>query len=472
VARLHTTSTFRITLLHLALFIASVGLVLWVAYRSTAGFMEEEVAETIATDVAGLKEHYRLNGLQALVDVVRARSAVPHTKALYLLATPSDLALAGNLVGWPAEQPGEDGLIHFRIAEYGASTSDKPATAQAAAYVLGGGFRLLVGRDTSDIDRLRTRMVASLSWILAVTAALGLVGGAFISRSALRRIESVNRTTRRIMAGDLSGRVALTGSNDEFDRLAGNLNAMLDQIERLMAGNRQVTEAIAHDLRTPLTRLRSRIELVLLRDTDDAEVYRTVLQETLGEADRLLATFKALLSIAEAEAGTRRGDFKPVDLAELARLVADLYEPVAEETGHAFKAEVHGRPMVLGNGQLLSQAAANLIDNAIKYTPPGGTITLTVDGKAPGQGARIAVADTGPGIPAEDREKVLQRFVRLDGARATPGNGLGLSLVEAVARLHDGGLELSDNDPQGLRIAIVLPPRAVVSRLEASAALS
>lgn len=467
--RLHTTTTFRIALLHLALFVASVGVILWAAYRSTAGFMEEEVSETIATDVAGLREHYRLTGILGLADVVRARSAVPRTKSLYLLLNPGDDVVAGNLVGWPADSPGEDGLIHFKITEVG-NTTDKPATAQAAVFPLAGGFRLLVGRDTSDIDRLRNRMAASLGWILAITTVLGLIGGAFISRSALRRIEAINRTTRRIIAGDLSGRVAPTGSNDEIDRLAGNLNDMLDTIERLMTSVRQVTDAIAHDLRTPLTRLRSRLELVLIRDTDDAEVYRTALQETLAEADRLLATFKALLSIAEAEGGARRADFKPVDLADMARLVADLYEPLAEETGHVFSAEIHGRPLVQGNDQLLSQAVANLIDNAIKYTPPGGTITLTVDGKTSGQGARVTVADTGPGIPAEDRDKVLQRFVRLDSARATPGNGLGLSLVQAVAHLHNADLALESNAPHGLRVSLVLPIRSAVSRLDAAIA--
>lgn len=462
--RLHRTTTFKLALLYLALFVASVMVILWMAYRSTAGFLEQEIGETIAIEVTALKEHYRINGLRGLVDVVRARSAEPHSSAIYLLVGPQGQFVAGNLNAWPRTAPQEDGFLHFMIAEPGPNTV-QAATAQALAFAVPGELRLLVGRDTSEIDQLRIRMTQSLGWILAVTAGLGLLGGALMSRGALRRIEAINRTTRRIMAGDLSGRVPGVSGGDEIDRLAGNLNAMLDQIERLMTSVRQVTDSIAHDLRTPLTRLRSRIELVLLRDSDDAEIYRAALQETLAEADRLLATFTALLSIAEAESGARRTDFKPVELTEVVRLVADLYEPVAEEKGLAFSSAVQGRPLVQGNAQLLSQAIANLLDNAIKYTPPDGRVTLAVEGRGAGQGARITVADSGPGIAAADRDKVLERFVRLDAARATPGNGLGLSLVDAVARLHGARLVLEDNRP-GLRVSLVLPPQAAMTRLE------
>lgn len=462
--RLHRTTTFKLALLYLSLFVASVTVVLWVAYRSTAGFLEQEIAETIAIEVAGLTEQYRLNGLRGLAEVVRGRSAEKHTNSIYLLLGPDGRFIAGNIGSWPRIPPRDDGFIHFMIAEPG-TPQDQPATAQAVAFVLPGEFRLLVGRDTSEIDQLRTRMAQSLGWIIAVTALLGLFGGGLMSRGALRRIEAINRTTWRIMAGDLSGRVPGVGSGDEIDRLAGNLNAMLDRIERLMTSVRQVTDSIAHDLRTPLTRLRSRIELVLINDSDDPEIYRAALQETLAEADRLLATFTALLSIAEAESGARRTDFKPVELADVVRLVADLYEPVADEKGLLFSSALHGRPLVVGNAQLLSQAVANLLDNAIKYTPPGGSVALTVEGRATGQAAVITVADSGPGIPADQRDKVLQRFVRLDTARATPGNGLGLSLVDAVARLHGARLVLDDNHP-GLKVSLVMPPQTAVKRLE------
>lgn len=456
--RLLRTTPFRLALLYLALFIISVGVILAVVYRSTAGFLEEEIGATIALEVAGLQDQYRSAGLRGLVDSVRERSGYSHTNSIYLLTTPGGVILAGNLSGWPDATAGPGGWTHFKISDYGG-VNNRPSTAMAVSFVLPGQFRLLVGRDMSELDQLRGRMVVSLRWVFLVTVVLGLGGGLLLARGAMRRIEAINRTTHRIMAGDLSGRVPRGGGGDEIDRLAGNLNAMLDQIERLMTGMRQVTESVAHDLRTPLSRLRSRVELALIRETDDPEVYRGVLQDTILEADRLLATFTALLSIAEAESGANRKGLEPVRLADVARLAADLYEPVAEEKGLTLVTDIRAEPTVRGNEQLLAQAVSNLLDNAIKYTPEGGRITLLLEGAGPGQSARVTVADNGPGIPADMREKVLERFVRLDAARASPGNGLGLSLVEAVARLHDASLRLEDNEP-GLRVGIVFPPDA------------
>ena len=453
--RLTRTTPFRLAVLYLAMFVLSVALILAVVYRTTAGFLESEIGETIALEVAGLQEQYRNQGLRGLVDAVRERSAISHTNSVYLLTTPGGVILAGNLSAWPDAVPDASGWTHFKVSEYGG-TSDRPSTAMAVAFTLPGKFRLLVGRDMSEIDQLRGRMIDSLRWILAVTALLGLGGGLLVARGAMRQIEAINRTTRQIMAGDLTGRVPRSGGGDEIDRLAGNLNAMLDQIERLMTGMRQVTESVAHDLRTPLTRLRSRIELALIHETEDPEVYRAVLQETIAEADRLLATFTALLSIAEAESGAKRTELEPVNLAEPLRIAADLYEPVAEDKGQTLVTDIRGEPVVRGNGQLLAQAVSNLLDNAIKYTPEGGRIALVLEGAAHGRGPRVTVADNGPGIPADMREKVLQRFVRLDAARASPGNGLGLSLVDAVARLHGARLVLEDNAP-GLRISLEFP---------------
>jgi len=460
--RLLRTTTFRLALLYCGLFLGSVAVILWVVYSLTAGFIERELSDAIASDVAVLREQFERKGLPGLVDAVRTRSADPHTNSIYLLVSPGGTPLGGNLSGWPNTMPDGEGRLHFRVAETGGP-GGQPATAQAVVFVLPGKLRLLVGRDMSELDLLRSRVVASLGWIAAVAASLGIVGGVLLSRGMLHRIEAINLTTRRIMAGDLSGRVPHSGNGDEIDRLAGNLNAMLDQIERLMTGMRQVTENIAHDLRTPLSRLRSRIELTLLHHEDDPEVYRTALQETLAEADRLLATFKALLSIAAAASEARRADFRAVDLAETVRQIADLYEPVADEAGLSFTADIRANPAVRGDAQLLSQAVANLLDNAIKYTPAGGRVVLTLEGAGPGQAARLSVADTGPGIPAEMREAVLERFVRLDAARASPGNGLGLSLVDAVAHLHGARLLLEDNEP-GLKVSLVLPPDAASTR--------
>jgi signal transduction histidine kinase len=255
----------------------------------------------------------------------------------------------------------------------------------------------------------------------------------------------------------MSQRVPLTGAGDEFDQLATNLNAMLDQIERLMAGMRQVTDNIAHDLRTPLARLRARLEVTLL-EKPDAQRYGDVLRQTIVEADTLLGTFNALLSIAEAEAGSRRETLAVVRLDEIARSVCELYEPVADEKGLTLAALIDGGLLVRGDRHLLSQAIANLLDNALKYTP-SGSVSLTV--RAEGDWARVEVADTGRGVPADQREAVFDRFVRLEGSRSTSGNGLGLSLVRAVARMHGGTVHLEDNRPgaenPGLRVILTLP---------------
>lgn len=449
------TTTFRVALLYLCLFLISVGVVLWVVYGSTAGFVERQLSEAISQDVTVLREQYERRGLPGLVDAVRVLGTDPHSNSIYLVMAPGGVTLAGNLSGWPNVAPDAQGWLHFKVSETGGPTGG-PATARAVTFALPGNLHLLVGRDMSELDSVRNQITSSLGWIIAVTAGLGVAGGILLSRSVLTRIEAINRTTRRIMDGDLTERVARSGNEDEIDRLAGNLNAMLERIEALMTGMRQVTENIAHDLRTPLTRLRSRIELALLQQDENPEAYRTALQDALAEADRLLSTFKALLSIAQVESKVQRDDFQPVDLAELAEVAADLYEPLAEEKGQAFVIDIKERPVVRGNAQLLSQAVANLLDNAIKYTPDGGRIVLTVEGATAERANCVSVADTGPGIPADMRETVLQRFVRLDAARATPGNGLGLSLVEAVARLHRAHLQLDDNHP-GLKASIVLP---------------
>jgi len=288
----------------------------------------------------------------------------------------------------------------------------------------------------------------------ALMLVLGLIGGIVLSRRALARIETINRTSDRIMAGEFDRRIPLKGSGDEFDRLAQNLNAMLDQIERLMAGMRQVTDNIAHDLRSPLGRLRSRIEVALI-EPPSTELYRDVLQQTIGEADHLLATFTALLDIAEAEAGSPRGQMAPLDLVAFARDLTDLYEPVAEEKGLRLTIETAPDPIeIRGDRHMLSRAIANLVENALKYTPPGGTIAVRVT--AEGTMARLTVADDGPGIPADERDRVFDRFYRLEASRTTEGNGLGLSLARAVVRLHGGTIMLGDNAP-GLVAIVNLP---------------
>jgi signal transduction histidine kinase len=452
--RLLRTNAFRLAAVYLTLFATSVLALLAFIYWSTANFIEQQTEATLDAEIAGLAEQYEQRGLSGLVQVIAERSAGERGDAMiYLITDPQSHPLAGNLSAWPNAEVIRPGWIGFPVEIKRGSRAETHA-ARGTTFTIPGGYRLLVGRDLRDAAAFRRRVTGTLAWAGLLTLGLGLAGGIFISRNMLRRVEAVSNTAARIIHGDLGQRVKLTGSGDEFDQLATNLNAMLDQIERLMAGMRQVTDNIAHDLRTPLSRLRSRLEVALL-ERRDAAGCEDVIRQTISEADHLLGTFTALLSIAEAEAGSNRAGMETVDLAEIAGSVAELYEPFAEEKGLSLEVDAEQPVMVRGDRHLLAQAVANLLDNAIKYTPTG-RVRLSV-GRGPG-GARLQVADSGPGIPPDRRDAVFDRFVRLEGSRSTPGNGLGLSLVRAVARLHGGTVTLQDNAPEpGLRAVLTLP---------------
>ena len=451
-SRLLRTNAFRLAALYMALFAASVLTLLVFIYFSTADFVERQTEETIGAEITGLQEQYREHGLLGLIEAINSRTAAERGEpTLYLLADPRLKRIAGNLASWPQTTPIKSGWVRFSVE---LNRQGQPVTydALASVFVLNGDYRLLVGRDLRDAVTFRARVEQTLFVAALLTLALGLGGGLFMTRNVLRRIEAVNRTSARIIEGDLSERVPLTGSGDEFYQLAANLNAMLDRIERLMAGMRQVTDNIAHDLRTPLSRLRARLEVTLL-ERPDANRYAEALSETIAEADQLLGTFNALLSIAEAEAGSRRETMAVVELAEIARSVAELYEPVADDKGLVLTVAIDDELPVHGDRHLLSQAIANLLDNALKYTPAG---VVALSARRNGDIARVEVADSGPGVPPDRREAVFDRFVRLEGSRSTPGNGLGLSLVRAVAKLHGGEAWLEDNEP-GLKAIFILP---------------
>jgi signal transduction histidine kinase len=464
--RLLETSTFRLALIYLASFGVSALALLGFLYDATAGFMERQTEETIQAETGGLIEQYHTEGVGRLRELIELRSRLqPHRSSVYLLLDPLGQPVAGNLGRWPDVQPEPNGWLTFGIKVMPDGETVLRRRARAVGLVLPGGFRLLVGRDVEDRLQIEAQIKRTLGWGLALTLLLGLAGGLVMSRGMLSRVDAINRTTRRIMAGDLSQRIALKGSSDEFDQLAANLNAMLDQIERLLGGMRQVTDNIAHDLRTPLNRLRSRIELALLQQPGRAET-RVLLEATLADAQAMIATFNALLDIARAEAGSERGGFEEVDLAALGRDLADLYRPVAEDAQLRFEYQCPPGLAMRANHHLLAQAVANLLDNAIKYTPPGGRVRLDVARGT--SGPVISVTDSGPGIPEADRARVLQRFVRLDATRSTPGSGLGLSLVDAVAKLHGAELMLSDNRP-GLRVSLTFPSLHEVRARKAAA---
>jgi signal transduction histidine kinase len=287
-------------------------------------------------------------------------------------------------------------------------------------------------------------------------AILALAGGLMMTRSMMRRIETISATSREIMTGDLSRRIPTKGTGDDFDRLTDNLNSMLDRIETLMEDVRRVSDNIAHDLRTPLARLRTRLEFLRMQKADSEQLRETV-EQVVSEADGLLSTFNALLRIARIESGSGRAGFTDVNLASMMRDVVELYEPLAEEKHQHLRMQLTGDLRACGDRDLLFQAIANIIDNAIKYTPTGGTIEVLTDTNS--NGGQITVADSGPGIPVQAREKVFERFFRLDASRTTPGSGLGLSLVAAVAKLHDIKVLLKDNRP-GLRVILVFTTTA------------
>lgn len=467
--RVLNTSAFRLAAIYFALFATSVLALLAFIYFSTADFVEHQTEETIDAEIRGLAEQYRERGLAGLITLIEERVASARRTpshiddTLYLITDPLLRPLAGNLEKWPDAAERGNGWIGFPVEDTrnGAIQKDD---ARASVIVLPGNFHLLVGRDLREARLFRERITQTLAWAALITLGLGVAGGLLMTHNMLRKVDAVNRTSAGIIHGDLSQRVPLSGSGDEFDQLAQNLNAMLDQIEQLMAGMRQVTDNIAHDLRTPLARLRARLEVTLI-EKPDASRYADALRETIAEADNLLGTFNALLSIAEVEAGSRREGLVVVDLAEIARNVAELYEPVADEKGLALKLDIADSLQVRGDRHLLSQALANLLDNALKYTPEGYVALSAI---ANGEMARVEVADSGPGVPAERREAVFDRFVRLERSRSTPGNGLGLSLVRAVAKLHDGAVWLEDNQPgleaPGLKVVLQIPLAAEATR--------
>jgi len=336
------------------------------------------------------------------------------------------------------------------------------AFGRARLFDLGGRYRLLVGHDIRERVRLADLIRDALILGIGITVALALVGALVISRMLLGQIEAINATSREIIAGDLGRRIPVSGRGDEFDRLAGNLNAMLDQIERLLEGLRQVTDNIAHDLRTPLSRLRSRLEIALMESAGpgDREV---AIERAIAEADSLLSTFNALLSIAQAEAGDARESFQPIELADLIADAAELYGPIADEKRISMTVDAAGAGPI--RGDLVFQALTNLVDNAVKYAPADSEIGISLreqDGKL-----TLSVCDRGPGIPAGERDAVVRRFYRLEASRSTPGSGLGLSLVEAVARLHGARLSFADNRP-GLCASLLFPANGAAATLQAS----
>ena len=468
--KLIRTTTFKLTLVYLSVFALFAIFLLGYFTWNTQRLINQQITETVDAEISGLAEQFRQGGIRRLVQSVDSHSR-RSTSSLYLVTTFSGEALGGNV---SSLSPGV--LDHAGWTETLYRRPDESDSSEGRALVrvvqLPGGFRLLVGRDLEEERRLRAIILEAGRWLIGLVIVLGLAGGIFATRRVLKRVDAMTETTKAIMAGDLSGRLAISGTGDELDRLASHLNTMFDRIELLMRGLKEVSDNIAHDLKTPLTRLRNRCEEAL-RHTQDGAGYRATLEATIDESEGLIRTFNALLMIARAESGQARDNMAAVDASEIARGVGELYEPLADEKGLELTVEAPGPALVNGNRELISQALANLVDNAIKYARPESAVNgqraqIKVSANQRGDRIELAVADHGPGIPESDRERVVERFVRLERSRSEPGSGLGLSLAAAVAHLHAGELQLLDNAP-GLRATLTLPRARLALPAESTA---
>lgn len=459
------STAFRLTLVYLVIFaLFAVSLLGYLAWNSRR-LINEQIIATVNGEITELAEEYERNGLRQLLLEVENRSLRPGSN-LYLVSAVTGQGLAGNvgsLAPGTMNQTGWSEISYQRLE--GPDRGDHRALVRV--YELASGFRLLVGRDLEERQRLLRIIGTGGRWSILLVIALGIGGGIFVSRRVLSRIDAMTHATQRIMGGDLTERVPVGRSGDELDRLAENLNAMLERIEALMRGLKEVSDNIAHDLKTPLTRLRNRAEQALA-SSGDVGAYRAALERTIEESDGLISTFNALLMIARAESGQARDGMAEFDAAEVAQGMHELYEPLAEDKGLVLSVVAASPVMVYGNRELVSQALANLVENAIKYGQPAEGQTeasVVIEARVSGDDVLLSVADHGPGIPEADRRRVVERFVRLEASRTEPGSGLGLSLASAVAILHGGELQLSDNAP-GLHATLRLPRRGPERKAE------
>ncbi len=481
VPRVVFATPFRLFAIYISLFCAAVAATFIYATVSVQGLLQREAEEAVHAEYEALAAHFRDGGLPSLVSNVSEHSAST-SGTLYLLTDNGRRRLAGNLEAVAADLWNTEGAAQFG---YRKREENGISERQALGYVarFPGGLHLIVARDIENQEALKRLLRKAFLLGYGFIIVIGIAGGVMVSRRILRRFDAASNTARAIMQGNMAQRIPVTGRKDEFDRLAKNLNAMLDRIQNLMTGLKDVSDNIAHDLKTPLHRLRTRAERALQssRAPDDlAEALGSVIEE----ADALIQTFDALLSIARLEAGSRSESFGPLNVCTLTRDVAELYEPAAEERGLSLRLSCTGDVMMCGEKHLIGQALANLLDNAIKYAGPvaeaairegGAPLAVDIGLEDNGHSVDIVIGDRGTGIPQSDRERVLQRFVRLQPSRSIPGSGLGLSLVAAVARLHGGSIALEDNEP-GLKVRLTLkknlPHGSTMTEIQPQPALS
>jgi signal transduction histidine kinase len=463
---LFKSTAVRLSALYILLFALCAATLVFYVTAMSERLLTGQIRDAVQQEVNQVKRAYENGGLNLLLRTMERRARQPGAN-LYIIAGQSGDILAGNVA---SVQPGvfdEQGWteLPFLYERYADTVAEKQHLAIANIFTLDNGLRILIGRDLGEPERFRVLVRQALMLALAIMGVGALVIWFAIGRNALKRIDKMTDASRKIMAGDLSQRLPSGGSGDEFDRMSDSLNTMLERIEKLNEGLRQVSDNIAHDLKTPLTRLRNKAADAL--GSADGEGRRVALEGIIGESDQLIRTFNALLMISRVEAGSVAAEMTSVDLSAIVADTAELYEPVAEEAGLTLKTDIEPGIEMQGNRELIGQAIFNLIDNAVKYAPGGcGKPEVTLRLLQRPDGVHLCVADHGAGVPQQNREDVVKRFFRLDASRSKPGTGLGLSLVEAVMELHGGRLELSDTDPEsvdarGLTASIVFPAKKV-----------
>ena len=449
-AKTLTSSTFKLALIAIGTFGVIVSVILSYVYLSTSAYVRSRSDRAIMTEYSSLQGAYERSGREALIALIQRRVADQSFAGnVYLLADSSSAALGGNLEAWPSTVTAAGGWAEFRAPAPSRGAAGPPLL-RAIIATFPGGDRLLVGKDISDLDsftdQIKTAVISSVALIFAVAG----VASILVTRRTVGRIESINTTSRAIMRSGLDQRISLRGTHDEWDRVAENLNLMLDRIETLMGEVKQVSDNVAHDLRTPLTRMRGRLEKAY-HGQRRAEDDQSLIGDTIADLDAVLRIFASLTRIAHIETQARKGAFRSVNLVDIANEVVEMYDAAAEQDGTSLTVTGDPEVLVTGDRDLIFDAIANLVDNAIKHGRPGGHVVVaneTIDGRPV-----VSIADDGPGIPAEQYEHVFKRFYRLEHSRYTPGNGLGLSLVAAVARLHGARIEMLDNAP-GLRFTL------------------
>ena len=462
--RIFHSAGVRFGLIYASLFGISALALAAFLWWSTAGLLDRQTDAAINADSQGLGERYAMSGLPGLVATIEQRiDANVDADSIYLLVNPDFRRIAGNLTDWPRRVTMEEDWFELPVERGRART-----LVRLHHFDLPGGFHLLVGRDIQVRAQLRQVIADAMLWAAVIATLLGIFGAWAVRNLFRSTLADVSATASAISAGDLSRRVRVTGTGDEFDLLAETINDMLERITRLMDGVRQVSNAIAHDLRTPIARARIRLEDAAAHAEGEADL-RAASERAQSDLDGIVAIFQALLRIAEIEAGARRSAFTRVDVAPLLRDLGELYDAVAEDAGQRLTLEIPAGLEVFGDRDMIQQAVANLLDNALKFSPPDGTIGLRARHSL--HGVEIEVTDQGPGIPTDDRARVVERFYRGESARSTPGSGLGLALVQAVAQLHGGGLELADNAP-GVRAILRLPAREASIGMERPKALT